>query len=119
MTEEQRERLVEQARKGEEAAMAVVGPSSGAECLCESCGGVVVTVVFGGRDRPEFGFRLGSKGRRPIRLHDEGGGDAAPRSLRCEVCCGGQRTVSGCPKISFICGGCGRRLFLFEGGAHD
>ena len=88
-------------------------------CLCDSCGGVVVTVVFGGTDRPQLRLRPGSKGRRHIRLYDERGSRFAHTSLRREVCCAGQGTVFGCPKISIICGGCGASLIRFEGGAYD
>ena len=119
MTEKQGGRffeVVEQARKGDEAATAVLGPPNSVENLCSTCGGVVVTVVFGGTDRPQIRFRLG---RRHIRLYDEGGWKSAHWSLRREVCRAGQGTLFGIPKISVICGGCGASLVRFEGGSCD
>lgn len=111
--------LDEQARKPEEAAVAALRPPDSTQQRCSSCRnvGVAETVVFGGCDGPELGFWLGSKGRRDIRLHDEGDGKAAPRSLRREVRCTGRSGVPGCPQIRIICGGCGASLIHFEGGA--
>jgi|SRR5882672_8846687 len=62
-----------------------------------------------------LGFRLGAKGRRDIRLHDNRDSKPAPKSLRRDVHSTGQRWVPGCPKIRIICGGCGASLFHFEG----
>src|SRR5882672_2066442 len=129
MTAQERQKLsdlLEKKIRGDEHAQnpdeAVTGPSgspNNEEYLCGSCGGVLMTVALRDRNRPEIGFRLGSKGRREIRLCDEGGDNAAPGSLGRELCCAGPVMVSSCPKVSIICGGCARPLFLFEGGAHD
>jgi len=86
--------------KGDEGATAVHGPPKSAEDVCGSCGGVVVTVVFGGTDPPQVRLRPGSKGRQRMRLNHEG-------------------TVFGRRKITIICGGCGTSLIRFEGGVYE
>jgi hypothetical protein len=122
MTQEQKQRFLkadEQAKQEGQAALRVLGPPNNVESLCGTCGGVVVTVVFGGTDRPQIRVRPGARGRQHIHLHDRGGSNAARTSLLHEACCTGQGTVPGSPKITLICGECGARLISFEGVSND
>jgi hypothetical protein len=119
MTQEQKERCLkadEHAKQADQAAMAALGPPNSTQHDCSSCGGVA-TVVFSGPHGREIRFRLGSKGRRYIRLHDDGGGNAAPTSLGREVWCREQGREPDSPKVTLMCGECGAHLICFEGGA--
>jgi hypothetical protein len=116
MTQEQQND--EQAKQEDQAATAVLGPPNSEEDLCGSCGGLVVTVVFGSRDRPEIGCRLWLMGRGLMGPNDDRGCNPAHTPLRHAGAGAGHGAVSGCQKIRIICGGCGRRLFLFEGGGY-
>src|SRR5437660_2838211 len=88
-------------------------------CLCDSCGGVVVTIALGGDDRPQLRLRPESQGRGHIRISCEGGSKPAHTSPRRQVCGAGPGTAFGSPKINIICGGCGASLMRFEGGSCD
>jgi hypothetical protein len=54
--------VVKQSLKGDESAKGALGPPNSVGYLCGTCGGVVVTVVYGGTAQPQIRLRPGSKG---------------------------------------------------------
>jgi ribosomal protein S27E len=120
MTVNQQNRRMDLLEESKHSELAVlVESSSGRKRQCDSCGGLEVTVLLGGADRPQIRWRPGSKRLGYFLLYEEGGGKSGHMPPRREVCGATQGTVFGSPRITIICGECGASLMRFEGGAGD